>query len=68
MAEKSIKEMNVFELREYLRRLTEERDELDAMRPRDEGSEEFEDWADEHEWLEDEIDDVLDRLDEIAQN
>ena len=40
--------------------------ELDACEPKNEVSEEHDNWADEHEDLEDLIDEVKDRLDEIG--
>ena len=39
-------------------------DELDAREPEDMGSEEYEQWGDLHEDLEDQIDEILDMLDE----
>lgn len=62
-----INDMNVFQLQEYLQVLQDELAQLDKLRPKNESSEEFDLWADEHEELEDLIDDVMDRLDEIAQ-
>lgn len=57
--------MNPAELRDYLDRLYALRKDLDSREPGDEESEEYEDWADAHENLEDRIDEVLDRLDEL---
>lgn len=39
---------------------------LDQKEPRNENSEAYEAWADEHEALEDTLDDILDRLEELA--
>ena len=57
--------MNPAELRDYLDRLYALRKDLDSREPGDEESEEYVDWADAHEDLEDQIDEVLDRLDEL---
>ena len=57
--------MNPAELRDYLDRLYALRKDLDSREPGDEESEEYDDWADAHEYLEDRIDEVLDRLDEL---
>ena len=57
--------MNPAELRDYLDRLYALRKDLDSREPGDEESEEYDDWADAHENLEDRIDEVLDRLDEL---
>ena len=49
-------------LKEHLEFLEDELALLDSSEPEDEDSEEYDDWADRHEELEDLIDDVLDRL------
>lgn len=53
---------------QLLARLTQLRaqiDQLNAVEPRQQNSEAYEDWGDRHERLEDLVDDVLDRLDEL---
>ena len=57
--------MNPAELRDYLDRLYALRKDLDSREPGNEESKEYDDWADAHEELEDRIDEVLDRLDEL---
>ena len=52
-------------LREYLKELQMRISELDEKEPRNMNSEAYEDWADAHEELEDLVDEVLDRLDEL---
>ena len=52
-------------LEEYLERLRVLISELDAREPRNMNSEAYEQWGEEHEALEDLVDEVLDRLDEL---
>ena len=52
-------------LRAYLEELRGRISALDAKEPRNMNSEAYEDWADAHEELEDLVDEVLDRLDEL---
>ena len=52
-------------LREYLKELRFRIEELDEKEPRNMNSEAYETWADQHEELEDLVDEVLDRLDEM---
>ena len=52
-------------LEEYLERLRALISELDAREPRNMISEAYEQWGEEHEALEDLVDEVLDRLDEL---
>lgn len=52
-------------LREYLRDLRGQIRALDAKEPRQMDSPAYDDWAKEHEDLEDLVDEVLDRLDEL---
>lgn len=58
-------EMSSSRLKSYLKELRRQVEELDAQEPRDMESEEYESWAQEHEELEDLIDEVLDRLDDL---
>lgn len=52
-------------LLERLARLREQIAQLNAAEPRNQNSEAYETWGDRHELLEDLVDDVLDRLDEL---
>lgn len=64
--EPDIDEMNADQLREYLAELEAQLDELDGEEPEDDESEEYDEWAEKHEAIEDLIDDVNDRLEELA--
>ena len=66
MEEPDIASMDRTALREYLEELRARMDALDAREPRNMNSEAYEAWADEHEALEDLVDEVLDRLDELG--
>ena len=59
-------EMGMEELRGYLHELEEALSKLDAVEPKNENSEAYEDWAEEHEDLEDLIDEVLDRIEDLS--
>ena len=52
-------------LEDYLGRLRVLISELDAREPRNLNREAYEQWGEEHEALEDLVDEVLDRLDEL---
>jgi len=58
-------QMNREELTDYLEQLQALIAQLDAEEPADMESEAYEDWGDRHEELEDLVDDVLDRLEEL---
>ena len=58
-------DMNKAELRAYLELLRRQIAELDEAEPADMESEAYEDWGQRHEDLEDLVDDVLDRLEEL---
>ena len=58
-------DMNKAELLAYLETLRRQIAELDEAEPADMESEAYEDWAQRHEDLEDLVDDVLDRLEEL---
>lgn len=49
----------------YLEQLRAQIEELDAAEPKNMNSEAYEEWGDLHEELEDLVDDILDRLDEM---
>ena len=59
-------EMTLEQLYEYREQLMEDINELDGQEPFDESSEEFVAWAEEHEELEDLLDDVVDRIEELG--
>ncbi len=63
--ELEVGEMSRSQLEAYLKNLRQQVRELDAREPRNLDSEEYEDWADEHEELEDLIDEALDQLDAL---
>jgi len=52
-------------LLDYLNQLRSQIEKLDAAEPADMDSETYEAWGDEHEELEDLVDEILDRLDEL---
>lgn len=55
------------ELRAYLADVREELEAMDEDEPQDETSEEFVDWAEEHEVLEDLADEIVERLEALGQ-
>lgn len=55
------------ELRAYLADVREELEAMDEDEPQDETSEEFVDWAEEHEALEDLADEIVERLEALGQ-
>ncbi len=59
--------MDAPELRAYLADIREELEAMDQDEPEDETSEEFVDWAEEHEALEDLADEIIDRLDSLGE-
>lgn len=63
--EKYLEDMNREELLEYLSRLERRLAALDAKEPENMGSDAYEAWADEHEMLEDAMDEVREFLDEV---
>lgn len=63
--EPDIDTMEKDSLRAYLKELQERIRDLDTREPRNMNSEAYEEWADRHEELEDLVDEVLDRLDEL---
>ena len=62
-----IETMSVPELTAYLAALQQELAVLAAREPKNKNSEDFESWGEAHEDLEDLLDDVQDRLDELAE-
>lgn len=59
-------EMDAETAREWMADLQEAIAALDKKEPRNMNSEAYEEWADRHEELEDLLDDVLDRLEELG--
>ena len=59
--------MDPEELRAYLSDIREELEAMDEDEPEDETSEEFVDWAEEHEALEDLADEIIDRLEALGE-
>lgn len=61
-----IEAMSVDELHVLQQEMYELLAELDAREPKNMNSPSYDDWADEHEELEDLLDDIQDRLDALA--
>lgn len=59
--------MDPEELRAYLSDIRQELEAMDEDEPEDETSEEFADWAEEHEALEDLVDEIIDRLEALGE-
>lgn len=59
--------MDPEELRAYLSDIRQELEAMDEDEPEDETSEEFVDWAEEHEALEDLVDEIIDRLEALGE-
>ena len=63
--EPNLNSMDKEALLTYLEQLRAQIEELDAAEPKNMNSEAYEEWGDLHEELEDRVDDILDRLDEM---
>lgn len=63
--EPNLNSMDKEALLTYLEQLRAQIEELDAAEPKNMNSEAYEEWGDLHEELEDLVDDILDRLDEM---
>lgn len=63
--DKYLEDMTAAELEEYLAELEGRLSALDAKEPKNMNSEAYDLWADEHEMLEDAIDEVREFLDEL---
>ena len=59
--------MDAPELRAYLADIREELEAMDQDEPEDETSEEFVDWAEDHEALEDLADEIVERLESLGE-
>ena len=62
-----IYEMNLQQLQAHYAAMQAELQALDAKEPEDMSSEAYEDWADEHEELEDYLDEILDRMEVLCK-
>ena len=62
-----IYEMNLQQLQAHYAAMQEELQALDAKEPKNMNSEAYEEWADEHEELEDYLDEILDRMEELCK-
>ena len=64
---KDLYEMTLEEVRDHYAAMQQELHQLDAKEPRNMNSEAYEEWADEHEELEDYLDEILDRIEELCK-
>ena len=62
-----IYEMNLQQLQAHYAAIQEELQALDAREPKNMNSEAYEEWADEHEELEDYLDEILDRMEILCK-
>ena len=62
-----IYEMDLQQLQAHYAAMQEELRALDAKEPRNMNSEAYEEWADEHEELEDYLDEILDRMETLCK-
>ena len=65
--EQDIDTMDKGALLSYLEQLRERIEQLDAAEPKNMNSEAYEEWADEHEELEDYLDEILDRMEALCK-
>ena len=61
-----LEDLTLEELYEVREQIMTDLAELDEKMPFDEGSEAFADWAEEHEDMEDLLDDVVERIEELG--
>ena len=64
---KDLYEMTLEEVRDHYAAMQQELHQLDAKELRNMNSEAYEEWADEHEELEDYLDEILDRMEELCK-
>ena len=64
---KDIYEMNMEEIQVHYAQMQEELHALDAKEPKNMNSEAYEEWADEHEELEDYLDEILDQMEALCK-
>ena len=62
-----IYEMNLQQLQTHYAAMQEQLHILDAKEPKNMNSEAYEEWADEHEELEDYLDEILDRMEVLCK-
>ena len=62
-----IYEMTLPQLQEHYAAMQQQLQILDAKEPKNMNSEAYEEWADEHEELEDYLDEILDRLEVLCK-
>ena len=62
-----IYEMNLAQLQAHYKAMQEELQALDAREPKNMNSDAYEEWADEHEELEDYLDEILDRMEVLCK-
>ena len=62
-----IYEMNLQQLQAHYAAMQEELQALDAKEPKNMNSEAYEEWANEHEELEDYLDEILDRMEVLCK-
>jgi len=62
-----IYEMTLQQLQAHYAAMQQELQRLDQKEPRNMNSEAYEEWADEHEELEDYLDEILDRMEELCK-
>ena len=65
--EKDIYEMDLAELQAHYAAMQEELHALDSREPKNMNSDAYEEWADEHEELEDYLDEILDRMEALCK-
>ena len=65
--EKDIYEMDLAELQAHYAAMLEELHALDSREPKNMNSDAYEEWADEHEELEDYLDEILDRMEALCK-
>ena len=64
---KDIYDMTLEELKTHYAAMQEELHPLDAKEPKNMNSDAYEEWADEHEELEDYLDEILERMEELCK-
>lgn len=62
-----IYEMSLEELQSHYKDMQEQLHTLDAKEPENMNSDAYEEWADEHEELEDYLDEILERMEELCK-
>ena len=65
--QKDLYEMTLEEIQAHYAKMQEELHALDAKEPKNMNSDAYEVWADEHEELEDYLDEILDHMEELCK-